>query len=259
MFVNNEMGAIEPISVIGGMVREFRESLSKSRNLKISKYPLFHVDATQAFQFFECNVNQLGVDFMTLSSHKIYGPKGAAALYVRDRNENLLLAPLATGGGQEFGLRSGTENVPAIVGFTKAIERALPLRTNEMSHAAVLHERLWAGIKKMFPAAESNDDNGLPNNKSPLGCRSNLVSPHVLNIYFPGHDAQDILTRLDRAGVAASSGSACRSRALESSYVIEALGYSKERAKSSIRFSFGRPTTEKEIDATLKVLKEILK
>ena len=309
MYVNNEIGTVQPIVEIAKIVEEFRglkiidygllngESAIPAGGGSASggRYPLFHTDATQAFQFFDCDVDKLGVDLMTLSSHKIYGPKGAAALYVANSQWGIAnrktpsisiikplpighwLNPMISGGGQEFGFRSGTENVPAIVGFAKAVKlfsylSAVPSvaserrRELENKKIAVLRDRFWCGTKKIFPIAKIN---GITNyelriEKSKLKNPQSAVSdpqfsPHILNIYFPGHDAQDILTRLDLAGVAASSGSACRSRAMESSYVIEALGYSKERAKSSVRFSFGRPTTKKEIDATLTVLKEILK
>ena len=116
-----------------------------------------------------------------------------------------------------------------------------------------MRDQLWRGVKKIFPRAQIN---GIKEGRREKGEER---APHILNVYFPGYEAQDILTRLDLAGIAASSGSACRSRALESSYVVEALGYSKERAKSSVRFSFGRPTTEAEIDATLETLEKILK
>ena len=242
MYVNNEIGTVQPIKEVSKAIQEFRSRLP----LATCHLPLFHCDASQAFNYFNCDVNVLGVDLMTLSSHKIYGPKGAAALYVR-ADSFPLLAPLTAGGGQEFGLRSGTENVPAIVGFAKAVELVEAGREKESKHIAVLRDQFSRGIKKVFPKAEIN------------GASFPDSSPHILNIYFPSHDAQDILTQLDLAGIAASSGSACRSRAMESSYVIEALGYSKARARSSIRFSFGRPTTKKEIDSALRVLQKILK
>jgi cysteine desulfurase len=231
MYANNEMGAIQPVAKIAEIVKKFRAS---------SVFPLFHTDAVQAFQFLDCNVEKLGVDMMTLSAHKIYGPKGIGALYLRRP-----MPAVTTGGGQEFGMRSGTENVPSIVGFAKACDAAAAVREKEAARIAALSDHFWRGIKNIFPKAERNGPvNGLPN---------------ILNVYFPGREAQDILTRLDLNGVAASSGSACRSRALEASYVIMALGYPKERAKASIRFSFGRPTAKSELDAALRVLGKILR
>jgi len=238
MYANNEIGSVQPIAAIAKMVREFRASLGKSAH---AVYPLLHTDAAQALQFLDCNVERLGVDLMTLSAHKVYGPKGVGALYVRDVK---MLWSTARGGGQEFGLRSGTENVPAIVGFAKALELALAAREKESVRLAALRDGLWENIKKAFPKAEKNGEPGLPN---------------ILNVYFPGHAAQDLLTKFDLAGLAASSGSACNSRAIEPSYVIEALGYSKERAASSIRFSLGRPTTPTETEEAVGIIETFLR
>jgi len=233
MYANNEIGTIQPISEISKIVRGFRDK---------NVYPILHTDAAQAFQFLDCDVNKLGVDLMTISSHKIYGPKGIGALYSQNIKN---LRPAITGGGQEFGLRSGTENVPAIVGFAKAVELATAARAAESMRIAVLRDDLWGGIKKIFPNAEVN---GQEENSGKL--------PNILNVYFPGNAAQDILTKFDLNGLSASSGSACRSRAIESSYVIEALGYGKVRARSSIRFSLGRPTTKEEVAAGLEIIKK---
>ena len=155
------------------------------------------------------------------------------------------MSPIISGGGQEFGFRSGTENVPAIVGFAKALELISLSREPENKKITKLKDYFWKGIKRICPKAEINGN-------------APIRLTNTLNIYFPRHAAQELLARFDLAGLAASSGSACRSRAMESSYVIEALGYSKERAKSSIRFSLGRPTTKAEIDGALRVLKNIL-
>ncbi len=236
IYAQNEIGTLAPISEIAAVIKAFRGK---------NAYPLLHTDAAQAFQFLDCDVNTQGVDLMTLSSHKLYGPKGAGALYVRDLTA---LSPDTTGGGQEFGLRSGTENVPAIAGFAKAVELAAAAREKESKRIGKLRDRLWEEIKKIAPKAEIN---------GPQDAAGKL--PNILNIYFPGHAAQDLLTKFDLNGLAASSGSACRSRAMESSYVIETLGHSKERAKSSIRFSVGRPTTEEEINETFSRLSRIMK
>ena len=143
-------------------------------------------------------------------------------------------------------MRSGTENVPGIVGFAKAAELAAAARGKTSTRVAALRDEFWRRIKLAAPTAEIN------------GPAGDAKAPHILNIHFPGHAAQDLLTRFDRAGLAASSGSACRSRAVESSYVIEALGYSKERAGSSIRFSLGRETTKREIAAAAKIVEKAL-
>lgn len=158
-----------------------------------------------------------------------------------------------TGGGQEFGLRSGTENVPSIVGFAKAMELAVAAREEETKRIGELRALLWSNIKKIAPQAEVN---GVAPSSAHA---SEISSPHILNIYFPGHEAQDLFIKLDRVGVAISTGSACRSRATEPSYVIEALGYSRERAKSSIRFSFCRQTMKSEVARVTKLFSQILR
>ena len=257
MYANNEIGTVQPIAEISQIVRNFRET-------KRGECPLFfHTDAAQALQFFDCDVRKLGVDLMTFSAHKIYGPKGTGALYTRDMRQGrgnkgknkfishipYPISPILTGGGQEFGLRSGTENVPTIVGFAKAIELISNSIELENKKICGLRDYFWLGIKKIHPKAELNSQFSAP---------SAQCLPNILNVYFPGHAAQDLLTRFDLAGLAASSGSACQSRAMESSYVLGAIGYSKERAKLSIRFSLGRPTTKQEIDAALKIARGIL-
>lgn len=240
MYAQNEIGTIEPISEIAQAIAAFR-----GKNI----HPLFHTDAAQALQFLDCNAGALKVDLMTLSAHKIYGPKGVGALYVRDLQG---VQPIIHGGGQEFGVRSGTENVPAIVGFAKAVERAVAVREQEAERIGNMRDYFWTELKKIIPAAELNGGTA-DRDRSP----SDRL-PNIVNVYFPGREAQDILTALDLRGVAASSGSACRSRAMESSHVMNALGYSRERAHASVRFSFGRPTTRAEIDGALAAIQEIL-
>ncbi len=233
MSANNEVGTIQPIAEVAKIIETFRSS----------KIPLFHVDAAQAFQFLECTTGAGDgpkIDFMTISSHKMYGPKGSGALFARDPK---LITPQLEGGGQEFGLRSGTENVPAIVGFAKAVELIAVSRQEENKRITGLRDELWDGIRKITKDVELN------------GTQKERL-PNILNVYFPGHDAQDLLTQFDLRGLAASSGSACRSRAIEPSYVLRAMGFSQERAKSSVRFSLGRPTTKDEISRALGVIRE---
>lgn len=301
MYVNNEVGSVQPIAKIAKIIEEFRiqnavlrkdngqysVSATQSSILNHHSYPLFHTDAAQAFAFFNCSVVSLGVDLMTLSAHKMYGPKGVGALYVRRsegkkakikerygrlRNRDPLsffpcsFFPLITGGGQEFGLRSGTENVAAIVGFARAVEIVSNSRGLENRRIEALRDRLWRGIKYIYPRAQINGAESITKAKwtkdrgqrlSPVACRL-PQSPHILNVYFPGRDAQDLLTTLDLAGVAASSGSACTSRAHEPSHVLRALGYSEERVRQSVRFSVGRQTTASAIDRTLAAMRKLL-
>lgn len=261
MYANNEIGVVEPIEEIAKIIKEFREENN-------SIYPLFHTDATQAFQYIDIKPKEIGIDLMTVSSHKIYGPKGVGALYIDKKiTKNFKLAPVLTGGGQEFGLRSGTENVAAIVGFAKAIElvsslrlrRGLPdsvvqagfgrqARELEDKRIRGLRDYFWREIKKVYPKAELNGpaltSNRLPNN---------------LNIYFPRKSAEDLLIKFDMAGIAVSAGSACSARSSKPSYVLEACGFPAERIKSSLRITLGRPTTEAEIDEAIRRIKTIVK
>lgn len=234
MYANNEIGTIQPVAKIAALVAEARLRRGAS-----ARWPLFHTDAVQAFQFLDCDVRALGVDLMTLSAHKIYGPKGIGLLY---QAASAVLESEITGGGQEFDLRSGTENVPLIVGFARAAEIACAVRKREAKRVSTLRSRLFKGIKKIFPAAEVNG-------ACTAGADADVAIPNILNIYLPGRSAEDMVVKLDLAGVAASAGSACRSRAMTASYVVEALGHphSKERAKSSLRFSMGRQTTKEDV------------
>jgi len=234
MYANNEIGTIQPVAEIAAIIADFKRSTGKT-----APYPLFHTDAVQAFQFLDCNVGALGVDMMTLSAHKIYGPKGIGLLYAKNATiKPSYLKSEITGGGQEFGLRSGTENVPLIVGFARAAEIALAIQKKEAKRILAMRDYLLKNIKKRFPEMEINGG---------VGEGAVAMLPSVLNAYIPGHTAEDMVVGLDLKGVAVSAGSACRSRAMESSYVVEALGYSKERSKSSVRFSLGRQTNKAEI------------
>lgn len=232
MYANNEIGTIQPISEISKIIKDFRKN----------KFPLFHTDAVQAVQYLNCDVKELGVDAMTISGHKIYGPKGVGALYLSDLN---FCEAVVTGGGQEFRLRSGTENVAGIIGLTKSLELAVKNRGKESKKVLKLRDYFWEKIQKIYPAAGLNGslEKRLPNN---------------LNIYLPGYSAQDFLISLDMAGVAASAGSACFSRTCQPSYVIKALGYSIDRATRSVRFSLGKQTTKLEIDEVLRRLEPSL-
>src|SRR3989344_763097 len=219
MYANNEIVTIQPIAEIAKIIEEYRIQNIKYRKNKDKKsslcsksyilnpiYPLLHTDAVQTFQFLDCDVQKLGVDLMTLSAHKIYGPKGIGVLYVRSlRPTPHILHPIITGGGQEFGLRSGTENVPAIVGFAKAVELAVKNREKETKRIAELTNYFWKELKKIYPKAKLN------------GIMNNSFLPNILNIYFPNQNAQDLLTKLDLNGITVSSGSACSTRSTQPS------------------------------------------
>jgi cysteine desulfurase len=223
MYANNETGAIQPIASISKIVHEAGG--------------LLHTDAAQAFQFLDCRPSILGADMLTISAHKIYGPKGIGALYVR---QSLRLGPVVTGGGQEFGLRSGTENVPLVAGFAAAVEYIEEEKEKQARRIGGLKKELISGIKKIHPKAALNGPaDGLP---------------HIMNVWLPGVPAQDLLIRLDLAGVAVSAGSACTARSSQPSHVLRAMGLSEKRAKESVRVSLGRPTSPAEIASFFKVL-----
>jgi len=255
MYANNEIGTVQPIKKISKIIKDW-----KLENNPDSIYPLFHTDAVQAFQYLNCNVFDLGVDLMTLSAHKIYGPKGIGALYINNKDSsNFKILPLITGGHQEFDLRAGTENVAAIVGFAKAVELAVLLRKKETERISKLAVYFWRELKKIYSKVEIN---GVDLEKTDFLKTEDYISlrlPNILNIYFPNYSAEDLLIKFDMAQIAVSAGSACLSRFSKPSPVLQALGLPLQRIKSSLRFSFGRFTTKEEIVNVLKKIKNILK
>lgn len=249
MTANNETGAIQPIKKIAKIINDFK----KQKNKQSSIYPLFHTDAVQAFQFLDHNINEFNIDLMTLSSHKIYGAKGAAMLYIKNSIiQNNLINPIIAGGEQEFGLRAGTENIPSITGFAKAIELVEKNRKKEYIHQFQLMQYFYKNLKKIYPLAKIN---GPELEKFKLSERL----PNILNIYFPDINAESFLTKLDLLGIAASAASACKARATKPSHVLKAMGFEQKRQKNSVRFSIGKFTTKKELDETLKTIKSMLK
>lgn len=251
MYANNEIGSIQPIREIAEMIRKFRE-----REHALPYYPLLHTDAVQAFQFFDCNVDELGVDFMTLSAHKIYGPKGVGALYARTMDSVThmqddrmhVISPRISGGGQEFGMRSGTENVPAIVGFAKAVELAVTHRKDESQRLAKLRGIFWERLHAEYSEAVLNN---------PFVDGGNYL-PNIVNVYFPEWKGGELLIALDLRGIAVSSGSACAARSATPSHVLTAMGLDEVRAGGSLRFSLGRHTTKEEIERTIETLGKVL-
>lgn len=239
MYANNEIGAIQPIKEISKIISEFRIKNSKN-------YPLLHTDAVQAFQFLDCNTKELGADLMTLSAHKIYGPKGIGILYAKNIDgKTFCIKPVITGGGQEFGMRSGTENISLAVGFAKAVSLAVKMRVAESKRISALRDYFWRELKKIYPAAKRNGG-------------TDKILPNFLNVYFPDFEAADLLTGFDLAGLAVSAGSACSARSSEPSYVIEALGGEKKQSSRSIRITLGRPTSKKDIDTAVKIVRKLI-
>jgi len=225
MAANNEIGVVQPVAEIGAIAKE--------------KGILFHTDAVQAVGKIPFNVNELKVDMASISAHKMYGPKGVGALYVRRRNPRVLLSPLIDGGGHERGMRSGTLNVPGIVGFGKAAELCKAEMASDTARLSALRDRL---DKKLHEGLDEIYINGSTEHRL----------PHNLNISFAYVEGESLLMGIN--DVAVSSGSACTSASLEPSYVLKALGAGDDLAHSSIRFGLGRWTTEEEVDYVVNKL-----
>lgn len=227
MMANNETGSIQPIQELAAIAHE--------------KNVLFHTDAVQAVSKIPVDVEQLGVDLLTLSGHKFYGPKGIGALYIR---KDVTIEPLINGGKQENAMRAGTENVLAIVGLGKAADLAVQ-RLQEMKRIAQLRDRLFDGIRVIVPDVKLN---GHPEKRVPV----------TLNVTLPGMRGESLVMALDQYGVALSSGSACRAGSPEPSHALMAMGLTEEQAHCALRFSLGYKTTEEEIDRVLEYLEHII-
>ncbi len=231
MLANNEIGTINPVKEIG--------KIAKGRGI------LFHCDATQGVGKIPVDVQDMGIDLMSFSAHKIYGPKGVGALYVRKRNPRVRITAQMDGGGHERGIRSGTLPVPLIVGFGKACELSEQEMVKDSVRLTAMRDRLEAGIMK---ALEESYLNGHPINRLPGN----------LNISFAYVEGESLL--MGMKDIALSSGSACTSATLEPSYVLRALGVGTDLAHSSIRFGLGRFNTDEEIDYTImKVIETVTK
>ena len=229
MFANNEVGTIQPIGEIG--------SLCRRRGV------LFHTDAVQAAAQLDIDVKALNIDMLSLSAHKMYGPKGVGAFYLR---RGLRLENFVHGGGQEKGLRASTENLAGIVGLGVAIERLKAHLPKEKARLCALRDRLIDGVLSKIPDTKLN------------GARGDERLPNNTNFSFIGIEGETLLLDLDSKGISASTGSACSSASLEPSHVLLALGLSHEMAHGSLRMTLGRGTTEEQIDYVLDVLPEIV-
>ena len=236
MYVNNEMGAIQPIEKIGRLISE----INQTKKHRI----FFHADAVQAANWVNCKVDDLKVDLLTLSGHKIYGPKGVGVLYIR---QGTPISPLITGGDQEWGLRAGTENVANIVGMGAAISQISNSKFLISKKVKKLRDKLVKRVLTKIPGSN------LTGSEKP-----EERAPHIANFSFLGIEGEAIMLSLDQEGIAASTGSACTSRALLPSHVLMAMGLSELEAHSSLRVSLGRYTTAKEIDIFLKTLPRVV-
>lgn len=228
MYANNETGVLQPIAEIG--------QIAKKHSV------LFFTDATQAVGKISIDLQRDGIDLLTLSAHKFYGPKGVGALYVRRRDPRVKLVPQLHGGGHERGLRSGTLNVPGIVGLGKAAELCFREMPEESAKLEQLRNHLQEGLLSR-PGVVLN---GHPANRL----------PHTLNLSFPDRDSNNLLLHFNKK-IALSAGSACTSATLEPSYVLKAMGFPDQRSYSALRFGLGRFTTEGEIEQVLELFREI--
>lgn len=229
MLANNEIGAIAPLEAIGRLCKE--------------REVLLHSDATQAVGKIPVGVDQLGVDLMSFSSHKIYGPKGIGALYVRSRGPRVRLEPLLYGGGHESGLRSGTVNVPGIVGFARALELCVEEMPAESERLRTLRDRLYEGFATTLSEVRLN---------GPALTPPEWRLPGNLNVSFSGVDGESLLLVLKNLAV--STGSACTSALPEPSHVLRALGLSDSAAGSSVRFGLGRFNTAEEVEQVIAAI-----
>jgi len=227
MYANNEIGVVQPIREIA--------TIAKKHGV------LFFTDATQAVGKIPVDVNKDGIDLMTFTGHKMYGPKGIGALYVRRKNPRVKVTAQMDGGGHERGMRSGTLNVPGIVGFGKACELCRLEMDEDAKRISVLRDKLETELMKL----EEAYINGTPEHRL----------PHVTNISFKHVEGEGLLMGFNK-NIALSSGSACTSASLEPSYVLKALGLGDDLAHSSLRFGLSRFTTEEEVDYTIKAISE---
>ncbi len=231
MFANNEIGVVQPIEEIA--------QLAKKNNI------LFFTDGVQAVGKIPVDVQKMGIDLMAFTAHKMYGPKGVGALYVRRKNPRVKVSSQMDGGGHERGMRSGTLNVPAIVGFGKACELCRLEMDADAKRLSVLRDKLEKGLLKLEEAY--------------LNGHQTKRLPHVTNISFKYVEGEGLLMGFNE-NIALSSGSACTSASLEPSYVLKALGLGDDLAHSSLRFGLGRTTTEEQIDYTIEAItKTVLK
>jgi cysteine desulfurase len=228
MWANNETGVIFPVEEIAALCR--------------SKGVLFHTDAVQVPGKMRIDVQELGVDFLSLSAHKLHAPKGVGLLYVKRRTK---YHPYIIGGGQERGRRGGTENVPYIIAFGRAAELAMAGQKNENTRVRGLRDRLESGILNRIERTSRN------------GAKEPRL-PNTTNIAFDGVEAEGILLLLDEAGICASSGSACTTGSLDPSHVLIAMGLSIQRARGSVRFSLGLYNSDEDVNHTLEVLPGII-
>lgn len=236
MYANNEVGTVQPI-------RQVAQLVTKKRAQRKNDLPLYlHTDACQAANYLDLHVSRLGVDLLTLNSGKIYGPKQVGALYVRT---GVQLAAQQLGGGQERSLRSGTENVPGIVGFAKALDVAQAMRTQEGIRLQHLQQQFIRLLQDQVPGVVVN------------GSRKQRL-PNNVHITVPGHDNERLMMQLDEQGIAVAQGSACSASSELPSHVLTAMGLSDADARASLRLTMGRGTTQAHIQQVITALRGLV-
>ncbi|HOV88464.1 MAG TPA: cysteine desulfurase family protein [Candidatus Paceibacterota bacterium] len=235
MYANNEIGVIEPLPKIAQIIKDFRQKHQTT-------FPFFHTDACQAAGYLDIQPNKLGVDLMSLNGGKIYGPKATGILYKR---EGVEIKPIIHGGGQEKNYRSGTENVPGIIGFATALELAQKEKEKESQRLKSLRDYLIKNVLKTIPKVFVNGDlkNRLPNN----------AHFTILDV-----EGEALILKLDECGIAASTGSACHSKSLQPSHVLQAIGLPNEFIHGSLRITLGKDTTKKDINYLTQALKKVV-
>jgi cysteine desulfurase len=243
MMVNNELGTIQPIKDIAKIIRDARKKFSENGKFSfqsVIQYPIFHSDTAQACSLLELNVEKLGIDLLTIDGAKIYGPRNCGALYIR---RNIELYPVMFGGGQEKGLRSGTESLSNIAGLAKACSLILENRENEYQKIDKLRQHFIAGLNKLNKKVHINGFEDVGDNQS----------PHILSISIDGLDGEFAVLQLDARGISCSTKSSCL-RDVDESYVLKAIG---ANSQNTLRFSFGRFNKIADIDSVIDCLREL--
>ncbi len=235
MYANNEIGIIQPLHEIATYLQKVRE-IRKQNDNDLPVY--FHTDAAQATNYLSLLPSSLGVDLMSLNGGKIYGPKQSGILFIKTGTQ---LSPQIMGGGQERGIRSGTENVPGIIGFAAALQETLEKRQTESERLSKLRDEFISKLTEAKPQIVVN------------GSREHRLSNNV-HITIPGSDNERLMMELDEKGVMVATGSACSASSEEPSHVLKAIGLTDEQARASLRITFGRQTTEKAVDKLLSAL-----
>ena len=237
MYANNEIGTIQPIKEIGRMLREL-----KTKNEKLKT--IFHTDACQAGNYLNLDVFRLGVDMMTINSSKVYGPKGIGVLY---KKEGVKISPISFGGGQERGLRSGTENVPSAFAFSVALNETIKMREKESERLTALRDKFKEKLSERIPEVEF------------YGAWGSDRLPNNINCRIPGIPSDETIIRLDEKGFAISHKSACASSEGGEGYVLRALGVPSQSAKENVRITLGRETIWNDLERLIDAIEEIYK